>query len=248
MKSGCGGCWGCSDPEVYWRSSPLKAARPLRTERNARKVIHLVAGLSMEVRGGPPGGDAAVGSGPCHQTQGARRRKKVAAEMAVSRNTVRHYLTVAEPKPVRQQARRRPVLERVQKRMDELIEEWRTRTTAKQRMTGTRLQRELVREGYQVGVTLVRAYLRERRRREAEVYIPLVHRPGDEAQGDFFEVVVEVDGERRKAWKFLMRLMYSGHEFAWLYERGDQLAFLDGHVRAFAPISAPSPGAPSTTT
>jgi hypothetical protein len=35
-----------------------------------------------------------------------------------------------------------------------------------------------------------------------------------------------------------MRLMYSGREFAWLYERCDQLAFLDGHVRAFAP-SAP---------
>jgi transposase len=31
-----------------------------------------------------------------------------------------------------------------------------------------------------------------------------------------------------------MRLMYSGREFAWLYERCDQLAFLDGHVRAFA--------------
>jgi hypothetical protein len=29
-------------------------------------------------------------------------------------------------------------------------------------------------------------------------------------------------------------MMYSGREFAWLYERCDQLAFLDGHVRAFA--------------
>jgi transposase len=47
-------------------------------------------------------------------------------------------------------------------------------------------------------------------------------------------VVVEVDGERLKAWEFLLRLMYSGREFAWLYERCDQLAFLDGHVRAFS--------------
>jgi transposase len=46
--------------------------------------------------------------------------------------------------------------------------------------------------------------------------------------------VVEVGGERRKAWEFLLRLMYSGREFAWLYERCDQLAFLDGQVRAFA--------------
>ncbi len=78
----------------------------------------------------------------------------------------------------------------------------------------------------------MREYLRERRRQRREVYVPLVHRPG-EAQVDFFEVVVELGGERRKAWEFLLRLMYSGREFAWLYERCDQLAFLDGHVRAF---------------
>jgi len=32
--------------------------------------------------------------------------------------------------------------------------------------------------------------------------------------------------------------MYSGRKFAWLYERCDQLAFLDGHVRAFAHLGA----------
>jgi hypothetical protein len=100
------------------------------------------------------------------------------------------------------------------------------------RAAGTRIQRQLVSQGYPVGTTLVREYLRERRRQRQEVYVPLVHRPG-EAQVDFFEVVVELGGERRKAWEFLLRLMYSGREFAWLYERCDQLAFLDGHVRAF---------------
>ena len=47
-------------------------------------------------------------------------------------------------------------------------------------------------------------------------------------------VLVEIDGTRRKAWLFLMRLMYSGRDFAWIYERQDQVSFLDGHVRAFA--------------
>src|SRR3954447_21593828 len=31
-----------------------------------------------------------------------------------------------------------------------------------------------------------------------------------------------------------MRLMYSGRDFAWIYERQDQISLLDGHVRAFA--------------
>lgn len=160
-------------------------------------------------------------------------QRKVARELGISRNTVKKYLEIPEPRRVARQARRKPVLERVEARLGELVSDWSERTTRKQRMTGTRLRRQLVEEGYTAGITLVRSYLREWRRRRAEVYIPLVHRPGDEAQVDFFEVTVEVAGERRKAWQFLMRLMYSGRDFVWLYERCDQLAFLDGHVRAF---------------
>jgi hypothetical protein len=50
---------------------------------------------------------------------------------------------------------------------------------------------------------------------------------------DFFEVTVEEDGEFRKTQKFVMRLMYSGRDFVRLYDRADQLSFLDAHVRAF---------------
>lgn len=165
-------------------------------------------------------------------------QRRVAREMGMSRRTVRKYLEVSDPRRVEHRPRARPALERVKLRLDDLIEEWRGRTTPKQRVTGTRLHRQLVEEGYRVGATLVRSYLREVRRREAEVFIPLVHRPGDEAQVDFFEVVVETGGVRRKAWKFLMRLMYSSRDFAWLYDRADQLSFLDGHVRAFAHFGA----------
>jgi transposase len=159
--------------------------------------------------------------------------RRVARDLGLSRNTVTKYLD--QPEPVRSCRRRRerPVWEAVKPRLEELIAEWEPRTTAKQRITAMRLHRQLVFEGYRVGRTLVGDYWRERRRQRAEVYVPLIHRPG-EAQIDFFEVVVEVGGQRRKAWEFLMRMMYSGRAFAWLYERCDQLAFLDGHVRAFA--------------
>jgi transposase len=130
------------------------------------------------------------------------------------------------------------VTEQVRPRIEALLEAWRDRTTPKQRITGSRLHQELVGEGVRAGVTTVREVLREIRRRQAEVFVPLVHRPGDAAQVDFFEVTVEVAGERRKAWKFVMRLMHSGRDFAWVYERCDQVAFLDGHVRAFAHFGA----------
>lgn len=159
--------------------------------------------------------------------------RRVAREMGVSRNTVSKYLEEAEP--IRREGpRRKPVLEKVGPRIDELLIEWAGRTTPKQRITGTRIHRQLREEGYEAGITTVRAFLREKRRQAAEVYIPLVYHPGDVAQVDFFEVTVEEDRTFRKAWKFLMRLMYSGRDFVWLYDRCDQVAFLDGHVQAFA--------------
>ena len=89
-------------------------------------------------------------------------------------------------------------------------------------------------EGHRVGVTVVKDAVAEWKRQRREVFVPLTYRPGDLAEVDFFEVLVDVDGTRRKAWLFLMRLMYSGRDFAWIYERQDQISFLDGHVRAFA--------------
>jgi transposase len=160
--------------------------------------------------------------------------RRVAREMGVSRNTVSNYLQASEPICREKGPRTRPVLEKVTPRMDELLEEWGPRTTPKQRITGTRIYQQLIEEGYKVGITTVREYLREKRRQTAEVYIPLIHRPSEEAQVDFFAVTVEEDGVLRKVWKFLMRLMYSGRDFVWLYDRCDQLASLDGHVRAFA--------------
>jgi len=160
-------------------------------------------------------------------------RSRLRRYVGVSRNTVRKYLQAGEPVRQESQSRRKPVQEKVAPRIDELLEEWQGRTTPKQRITGSRIHRQLIEEGYEVGITTVREYLREKRRQKQEVYIPLVYFPGECAQVDFFEVTVEEAGELRKVWKFLMRLMYSGKDFVWLYDRCDQLSFLDGHVRAF---------------
>jgi transposase len=160
--------------------------------------------------------------------------RQVSRELGLSRNTVSKYLEQSAPVRRSYRRRARPVWEQVRERLEELLSEWEPRTTAKQRLTGVRVLRALQEEGYQVGRTVIYEYLRERRRQRAEVYVPLIHRAGDEAQIDFFEVTVEIDGIWVKAWKFLLRLMYSGREFVWLYQRCDKLAFFDGHVRAFA--------------
>jgi hypothetical protein len=123
-------------------------------------------------------------------------------------------------------------MEKVAARIDEIQSEWAHRVTPKQRLTGSRLHRQLIEDHYQVGITTVRDYLREKRRRAAEVYIPLVHRPGEEGQFDFFEVTLEEKEEFHHSWKLVLHLPYSGRDFLWFYDSCDQLSFLDGHVRA----------------
>jgi len=165
--------------------------------------------------------------------------RKTAKDLGVSRNTVRRYLKRSEP--VREEPRRRlrPVVDRAGPEIEQILEDWDARSTRKQRVTGTRLHRELRKRDVDVGVTTVRAYLREKRRLQAEVYIPLVYRPGEVAQVDFFEVTVEIEGRRLKAWMFLIYLMYSGRTFGQLYERCDQ-----GRPRASVRASRSDPLAP----
>ncbi len=159
--------------------------------------------------------------------------RETAREMQVSRNTVRKYLKAPEPMRGEKNPRGKPVVEKVGPRIDELLETWKDWTTGKQRVTGMKILEKLLEEGYQVGKTTVHEYLAEKKRQKAEVFIPLVHRAGEEAQVDFFEVTVEVKGVRKKVWKFVMRLMYAGWDFVWLYDKCDQVSFLDGHVRGF---------------
>jgi transposase len=164
-----------------------------------------------------------------------RTQRSVARELGLARVTVRKYLDQTAPiRKVEAAARPRPVWDTVAERVQALLAESVRWTGGKQRLTATRLHELLRAEGHRVGVTVVKDAVAEWKRQRREVFVPLTYRPGDLAEVDFFEVLVDVDGTRRKAWLFLMRLMYSGRDFAWIYERQDQISFLDGHVRAFA--------------
>jgi transposase len=167
-----------------------------------------------------------------------RSLRQVAREMGISRVTVKRYILGAEP-GVRQPVERpKPVTDAVRARVEEVLGDAKKWTSGKQRLTSSRLHRMLVGEGHKVGAWVVKQLVREWKRRRQEVFVPLVYHPGDLAEVDFFEVLADVAGERRKAWMFVMRLMHSGRDFAWLYPRQDQVAFLDGHVRAFEHFTA----------
>ncbi|MBN1959961.1 MAG: IS21 family transposase, partial [Deltaproteobacteria bacterium] len=138
------------------------------------------------------------------------------------------------PRRIETIPRRTPIFDLVAPHIEELLREWQPRISAKQRVTGARLYEQLIIEGYQVSPSWVRKYLSARRLKNSEVFIPLQHYAGEEAQIDFFEVTVNIANIISKAWMFVMHLMYSGRDFVCIYEHCDQISFLDGHVRAFA--------------
>jgi len=160
--------------------------------------------------------------------------RRVAREMGIARNTVKRYLEQPVPVRVEKAPRARPVWQKAGARLEALLAEAPRWTAGKQRLTASRLHRMLLGEGFTIGITTVRQAVAEWKRRRREVFVPLVYPAGDLAEVDFFEVLVELAGTMTKVWMFVMRLMHSGRDFAWLYTRQDQTSFLDGHVRAFA--------------
>lgn len=166
-----------------------------------------------------------------------RSGRAVAKELGIARETVRKYVREAVPGRQDVEPRDRPVWAKVGARVEALLAESVRWTGGKQRLTATRLHALLRGEGHAVGVTVVKEAVAEWKRQRREVMIPLTYRAGDLAEVDFFEVLIDLAGQRRKAWLFVLRLMYSGRDFGWIYERQDQISFLDGHARAFAHLA-----------
>src|SRR3954447_7228554 len=104
----------------------------------------------------------------------------------------------------------------------------------KQRHTARRIFERLRDEhGYTGGLTIVKEAVAAWRTRSAEVFVPLAHPPG-EAQVDFGEAEIILDGRPTKAALFVMTLPYSDAIFVCAFPRECTEAFLEGHVRAFA--------------
>ncbi len=103
----------------------------------------------------------------------------------------------------------------------------------KQRHTAKRIFDRLRSEhGYTGGYTIVKDYVRLRRLlRHEEMFVPLVHAPG-EVQADFGEAQVVIGGVEQKAYYFVMDLPQSDDSFVVAYPAETTEAFCDPHVRA----------------
>ena len=104
----------------------------------------------------------------------------------------------------------------------------------KQHHTAKRIFERLRDEhGFDGGRTIVKDYVRERRRRQREMFVPLAHPPGH-AQADFGEADAYIAGVKLRAHFFALDLPHSDACFVKAYPAATREAWLDGHNSAFA--------------
>jgi len=103
----------------------------------------------------------------------------------------------------------------------------------KQRHTAWRIFERLRDENQFSGkYTIVKDAVRVWKQSHQEVFLPLIHPPG-EAQVDFGEAMIRLAGQETKVALFVMTLPYSGAIFIQAFPRECTETFLEGHRRAF---------------
>jgi transposase len=161
-----------------------------------------------------------------------KSKREILRREGIHWETLKKILKHPEPPGYRlSQARHKPKVGPYLERIAQIIEED-SALPKKQRHTAKRIYERIKQMGYQGKYTQVREAVREIKRVTQEVFMPLIHRPG-EAQVDFGYALARISGKLRKVAFFVMVLPYSDAFFVMAFERECTESYWEGHVRAF---------------
>lgn len=165
-----------------------------------------------------------------------RSRRWIEREMGYSRRTVNKALAQADNRDYTlRETREAPVLGPYKSQIAGLLAE-NKRLPRKQHYTGHKIYETIHAAGYRGSESSVQVYLWQQRRENhrPEVFVPLGYEPGQDAQVDWGQAVVEMNGERETVQFIEVRLNYSRKMFVRAYPCQKQEAFFEGQVAAFA--------------
>src|ERR671916_313900 len=168
----------------------------------------------------------------CH-VEGTSQRQ-AARVFGIDPKTVAKMLRFSVPPGYRRsKPPARPKLDGFTGVIDRILEEDRGRPR-KQRHTARRIfQRLRAEHDFAGGETIVKDYVRERRLRGREMFVPLVHPPGH-GQADFGEAVAVIGGVEQRIHFLAVDLPHSDACFVKAYPAETAEAFCDGHNAAFS--------------
>ena len=160
--------------------------------------------------------------------------REAARVFGLHRDTIRKMLMYSVPPGYRRERPpRRPKLEPYTGVIDRILDED-LALPKKQRHTAKRIYDRLRDEyGFTGKYTIVKDYVRERRRRGQEMFVPLSHPPGH-AQCDFGQARAVIGGVEQRIHYFVLDLPHSDGCFVKAYPAETTEAFCDGHVSAFS--------------
>ncbi len=161
--------------------------------------------------------------------------RQIARELKYARQTVRKAIRSAEPERYKmKEPRQAPVLGAYKERIKEMLAESET-MPPKQRYTSHRIYEIIEAEGYSGAESTVRHYVAQVRKanKRPKIYLPLEFDPGTDAQVDWGQADVILQGQQVTVQLFLMRLCYSRRLFVMAFPHQKREAFFAGHVAAF---------------
>jgi len=163
----------------------------------------------------------------------------VASKYGVHRRQVRLALASSVPPERKAYVRACPTLDRVKPFIEAILAADKI-APRKQRHTAHRIWMRLCQEQPQfpVAESTVRHYVRERKLAlglvGTQTCVPQCYDWGQEAQVDWYEAYILLDGEQIKVQIFTMRGMKSGAAFHRAYLHATQQAFFEAHAAAFS--------------
>ena len=160
-------------------------------------------------------------------------KRQVMEEEGIHWETLKKILTHSQPPGYRmKQERPQPKIGPYLGRIKQILQEDK-HVHKKQRHTAKRIFERLRDEdGYTGRYTQVKKAVHGLKQRLSEVFVPLIHRPG-EAQVDFGHALVKLNGVLVKRPYFVMALLYSDAYFVQMFERESTEFVWEGHIRAF---------------
>ena len=164
----------------------------------------------------------------------------------ITRETGRAWRTVKKmveseqpPRYTKRQKQKAHKLGPYQKRIRQLLAQNKT-LPRKQRWTSPTILQEIQKDGYTGAASTVRHFVAQVRkeqkaavRQKTQVFLPLEFDPGTDAQVDWGEGAVIMNGDQVTVQLFLMKLSFSRRTFIMAFPSQKQESFWLGHVKAF---------------